>query len=1781
MDKLKTKRHASRLAIRKTIEKLMNCSKEEVFDLSVSKKLLQNISNKRDKLCQLDQDILDKTSTENLEEEILQTDDYNEDLDIEVIKLQRIIDDHSTAGQENSTAGQETTETSDLAPTTPNNQSSGDNNASHTSRRDNSRTSVTDSTNNLHTRLPKLTLPKFNGDVLQWQNFWECFTTSIHCNSNLSTGQKFTYLKSLLEDEAARTISGFAITHENYQAAVDLLVERYGQSQKIIHTHMQSLLKLPAPTNDAHSLKFFYDKMETLVRGLESLGQHQESYGALLTPVLLGKLPSKIRTNLARENHENNWDLQTLRKAIYKEIVILEAGSSIQHEDSEEIGTFFTRTAKTRNKSHSATVSTDLNVKRNKCVYCEELHSPANCTKVKDQTQRTEIIRNKKLCFNCFGKHRISECRSRYSCRNCKKRHHTSLCTSTHTTRSNEDGHPSTSTAHEDTSIFCSSVSHANAQVLLKTAVAPVYAQEKMLCTNANILFDEGSQRSFITEDLATRLDFKRKSSESMNVSVFGGNGKHIRHLDCGFINVMTTHGKSIPIEVLVVPTISTPMKNLITQEVHGMKHLRHLHLAHPVMEDDTFLISLLIGADNIWKIVQDKVIRAPRNHGPTAVKSKLGYLLSGPVMRSKVRSENYNVLHIITSHANEEIDLEKFWKLESIGINSKETEITDQAFLQEYQEKQITMINGKYEACLPWKDDHMELPSNYSIAKKRTEATIQRLEKEPKLLQKYGEIIADQEKRGFVEKCEPTERSSKEHYIPHHAVKKDSSTTPIRIVYDCSCRASPELLSLNDCLKSTPPDINDIASILLRFRLGKYALSTDIEKAFLHVGLHEKDRDFTRFFWLSDPTDPSSPLTTYRFKSVLFGATCSPFILNATLLKHLALQKNATADTLARDLYVDNVISSLDSKEEVQNYYKEARNIMNSASFNLRSWTSNCDELRNIAKKENVLDADVTTKILGMRWNVNTDTIAFQQHEYTPTATTTKREVLQESSKIYDPQGLLSPVSIRAKIFMQSLWTRQCDWDEIITSEELLEWKDIAQDLHDASTIKINRHFFTTATTRMSDSMLHIFCDASLKAYGATAYLCTAEDSSLIMAKSRVAPLKKLTLPQIELLAAVLGVRLANYIHQSLKIEHTVYWSDSQIVLHWIAGNKSNNQFVRNRVTEIRQNTSAEDWKYCPTDQNPADLLTRGIPSDDLHQKTLWWKGPHWISRDKDWPQWNKHKMTDEKAIEELTAFTTVTEAATTNIENERGLDQSIDIHRYSSLQKLYRVTAYVTRFINNCRSNVQDRKKNHLTAEEIQASETKWIISCQHQGFPDVFKNMNTSSTKKLSIIKQLHLFQDSSGILRCGGRLHNAPIQDSAKFPILLPAKHQLTNFIIQDAHKLQLHSGTNATITHVRQKFWIPTIRQVCNSLLRKCVTCKKITGRPYKIPDPPPLPEMRLRDSPPFTVTGVDFTGAIKVKDSSGLEKKSYICLFTCASTRAIHLEVMSNLTSQSFLQVFRRFTSRRSTPQIMVSDNATTFIATAKLISELKVKVQEKNVKWHFIPIRAPWFGGWWERLIGITKTTLKKVLGKSCITEEELQTVVTEIEAVLNDRPITYVSSDICDDPLTPSHLLHGRRLTSIAESITTDVNIKDLDFNSPSRRYDLLQNILTHFRNRWKKEYLTSLREFHKVTGYNKQNVQVGDVILIQDEIPRRFWKLGKIITIHKSSDDGLIRSATVQTAKGTSKRPIAKLIPLEVNHPTFPPNTDNRSDDMGLKRTERTAAKEAKEKIKQSFK
>lgn len=523
-----------------------------------------------------------------------------------------------------------------------------------------------------------------------------------------------------------------------------------------------------------------------------------------------------------------------------------------------------------------------------------------------------------------------------------------------------------------------------------------------------------------------------------------------------------------------------------------------------------------------------------------------------------------------------------------------------------------------------------------------------------------------------------------------------------------------------------------------------------------------------------------------------------------------------------------------------------------------------------------------------------------------------------------------------------------------------------------------------------------------------------------------------------------------------------------------------------------------------------------------------------------------------------------------------EANMSYVIDSGRFSNYWKLLRVTAYVLRFVNACRRKVV-QPEIQLTPAEIDESEKLWIRELQKPFSYQKLEDLN----------KHLGLFTDENGIIRCKGRLSRSTLNAEAKYPVLIPRDHHVSTLIVRHCHNRVMHNGPKETLSELRSRFWIVKGRQLVRKIVHQCTTCKRIQGLPYRAPERSQLPEFRVHEEHPFASVGIDFAGPLYVKSKSGSARKVYLALFTCGMTRAVHLELVPDLATETFLLCFKRFVSRRGVPSLIVTDNAKTFKAASKKLitlfksARIRNYLNEKKITWKYNLAKAPWWGGFYERLIRVVKLCLKKCVGKANLSYDELHTIVTEIESVMNSRPLTYLYPEEIEEPLTPSHLLCGRRLISLPEFQPEKKEDRNFDEKEDvyHKREQYLTRILRHYWNRWKSEYLVDLREYH---AERKRRIGIpviseGDVVTIGDENRknRASWRIGRIESIKKGQDNDA-RGAVVILANGNRiERPIQKLYPLEVSQEELKDKPEIIKEPEQI-RPKRLAAVIAKERI-----
>ena len=625
---------------------------------------------------------------------------------------------------------------------------------------------------------------------------------------------------------------------------------------------------------------------------------------------------------------------------------------------------------------------------------------------------------------------------------------------------------------------------------------------------------------------------------------------------------------------------------------------------------------------------------------------------------------------------------LRRFWELESFGIEEKESTLYDQF------KTNVSFDGTQYQVVLPWRDHVTTIPDNYELSLRRLKGLLRRLRQNRTLLEDYNKAIVSQLEDGIVEIVSDLTFSDGErvHYLLHHAViRQDKQTTKLRVVYDASAKSTGP--SLNECLHIGPKFNQRIFEILVRFRLHVSAFIADIEKAFLMISVDKRDRDALRFLWVKDIHKDPPEIQVLRFTHVTFGVASSPFLLNATVRNHIEQfqESNPVAvDKLLRSIYVDDVVSGTAEEGKSVQLYEEFRVMLAQGGFNLRKFVCS-------ASSEHESRGELQ-RVLGVAWDPVQDYMIMDLRNIVAEANLcnpTKRHIVSIASKIYDPIGIVSPVTVKFKMLLQDLHCAKIDWDQEISKHLLDYWSKLIMSIKDSEPVLIRRSYFKPLNIESNVQWrLHGFSDASTRAYAAVVYLerCTGEDRevSFVSSKTRIAPTSAQTIPRLELLGALLLARLISSIQEAFEPEITllppVCYSDSQVVIYWVKGQERMwKPFVENRVKEIRDLVPVTCWRHCPGRDNPADIPSRGLKPMELISNALWWYGPSWLTVS-DREEVLPGEMPEE-CIGELRA--SQCEALGLLVSESVQILYVIDMQRYSSLNKLLRVTAFVLKFI------------------------------------------------------------------------------------------------------------------------------------------------------------------------------------------------------------------------------------------------------------------------------------------------------------------------------------------------------------------------------------------------------------------------------------------------------------------------------------------------------------------
>ena len=1443
------------------------------------------------------------------------------------------------------------------------------------------------------------------------------------------------------------------------------------------------------------------------------------------------------------------------------------------------------------------------NTKQSQCLKCKmKNHRTSDCFELgkQDRDEQVEFIKKNFLCFSCLKpNHKSEDCNQPAKCnkrgcgqthpsifhdyimsrRKAKANNHETRQTAESTLPAATQAAPvpnlkpenkpkiqpqstSKSTEPNPAANANNSLSCRSSQTMSWTL--PVYVSSKTQPDKEILVYalmDSGADNSFITTSTIAKLpkDINIIEDSDLSVSTLsdtdGQSEKRREVFDLQmrgynqhkYVDLPNLFAQSeVPINRNHIPT---------PESVRKWPHLSHLSNHLMPLRDD-LEVGLLIGGNLTQAFIPREYITG-EDHEPFAKRTDVGWNIMGNsspqqavnrvfINRAVVaptddRSEVKFTVQANTHDSNlESLVLKMFSSdFESTSCeNQDKLSIDDMKFLEMMKESIYKDEEGYVTMPLPLKQKPGK--NNSKVMALNRFKLLQKKLSDKRFSDHYHEFMNDIITQGDAE-IVPDESDNLDNvwYIPHFGVYHPKKPDKIRVVFDGSAKVGG--MCLNDCLLQGPDQMNSLLGILMRFRKELVGVTCDIGRMFHQFRVSPEFRDYLRFLWF----DKNGNIVSYRMKVHLFGATSSPACATYGLrqLCKISANTNRKAKAFIREnFYVDDGLISLPDTDSAQSLVQDAISICKEGNLRLHKFSSNSSTfLQSLPESErNIQDTQIldpdngcqpTERTLGLLWSLKSDSFQFSSSlKQNPP---TRRGVLSTIASIYDPLGFLSPFILQGKNILQDMCRIATSWDEPLTGDLLSRWEGWKSSLNDLPHISIQRCYKPPDFGVIAKAEVHHFSDASTCGYGEVSYLRLVNTRghvhcSLLISKARVAPLKPVTIPRLELQAAVTSSQISNLIKAELNIDVTeTFWTDSQVVLGYLKNTtKKFHVYVTNRIRQVRDNSCPESWFYVPTSINPADHASRGMTTAQLIQSN-WFTGPDflWTEPIQVPTQKAPHIESDDPEVKSFCSTSQNTSQSQTLYHR---------LHRFSSWSKVLKVTEiFLTKIANIRGVSLQPNAALHYIVKSMQA-----------EHFPE----LNTLTAKKpistSSKLFNLNPFIDEHGVMRVGGRLNRSTtISFSEKHPILLPKASHLTNLLLRHFHEQVAHQGRNLTLAKMRSSgFWIIGARGLVTSLTHQCVVCRVHRAKPM-IPQMSSLPPERSDQSPPFTYCGVDCFGPFMVKERRSVLKR-YGLMVTCLASRAVHIEVLDDMSTSAFINSIRNVTAIRGHISEIWCDQGTNFVGA---LSELT----EKGVlKFKLNPPGASHMGGVWERMIRTARNVFQSLLKSHSeqLDTSSLRTLMYEVMAIINSRPLSAVTEE--DMPLTPNMLL------TMKSNITLPPpsNFADADVYS-RKRWRAVQHLANVFWKRWRSEYLSQLQSRQKWVHSKSENIGVGDVVLMKDDnVPRNQWPLAKVVECNTSSDQH-VRSAKLLLGnqKGPQKsnhylvRPVSKLIVLVRNSDT----------------------------------
>ena len=1245
-------------------------------------------------------------------------------------------------------------------------------------------------------------------------------------------------------------------------------------------------------------------------------------------------------------------------------------------------------------------------------------------------------------------------------------------------------------------------------------------------------------------------------------------------------------------------------------EKIRHWVHLKEVHESIPDFIND-IPFALIIGS-NCPRANEPLQVIQCESGGPRACKTRLGWCVIGPIGigGKEQKTQIFKCSHIkleetaaskyiaVKDTPSGEITLDRFHQktvVSDLFITDKLKEMYDNEFndhkgdersnsseddtFLDMMDKQVTKEEGHYVLPLPFREPQHPFPNNLPQAKQRLASLKRRLFRDEIFRQCYGKFMDKIISNGYAQQCDNCNDSDLQGqlwYLPHHGVLH--KTKKFRGVFDCSVEFHGR--SLNGELLQGPDLTNSLCGALIRFRENKIAVMADIESMFYQVRIPKHQRSYQRFLWWPNG-DLSKDPVEYEMKVHMFGTISSPscanYALRKTAVDNREIYGDQVIDTLLKNFYVDDMIKSVDDKSTMVCLVQEVQDVCESGGFNLVKFVSNSREvLKSIPLERHaphVALQDLTKTLpieraLGVVWCVENDTFGFRiSPQDIPL---TRRGILSTISSIFDPLGHAAPFMLKGRKILQEITCDGSGWDDPVSDVHAVRWRKWRDELPLLNDIEVRRCYKTSSFNKLQDASIHNFGDACEIGYGSAIYIRLEDtkgniDVSLVKGKSRVSPINKpVTIPRLELSAAVLTAREGFSVKKELElnISDETYYADSMVTLGYMRNESRRFRlFVANRAKVIRQLTRKEQWQYVASKENPADDASKGISLRDKEKVKRWFQGPSFLQEHNYKTQQEVATLLEEIILTipdndpEVKARITVN-AVQMGEECHELLSRLEDL--VSTWEKMTHIMAIIIAFCHRCKKR-ETRSTFSLSTSRIKDAEIALLKLIQHRDLePEIIflKNKenislpNKPNKEKRNATKlwKLDPFVDQDMILKVGGRFRKATLDDATKHPVILPKTGLSVKLLIQHMHTRVQHCGRTTTINALRASgYWIIGASSLVRHVISHCVKCRKYRGKlgGQKMAD---LPDTRTLTVPPFTHCGLDCFGPFTVKVGRK-QMKRFVVLYTCMSSRAVHMETTTEMSTDSFILSLRRFLARRGPAESITSDNGKNFIGAENEFKKAFEEMDHERINrflvsqtcdwivWKKTPPYASHMGGVWERQIRTVRSILTSLLKEhsSNLDDESFRTLLCEAETIVNSRPLTTESlSDASIEPLTPNHLL-----TAKCKPVLPPPGIFQKEKSYCRRRWRHIQYLADIFWNRWRKEYLCSLQTRQKWTE-RKRNFQIGDIVLMKENnIRRQEWPLAKVVETFPDLD-GMVRSVNlkVPTATATLKRPIHKI-------------------------------------------